>query len=518
MGIAHALIWNDSKKGRLLGAFVAMLVALSITADPASRTQVSEAAGQMVSVIVRELPGSGSAPEQTVQDLGGTVGLHIGIIDGFVADVPQGGLGTLEASPHIHSVTPNYQVQLQHAVDGFDAPNDKGSMFNTNMTIKAHEAWQKGYTGKGIDVALIDTGIVGVNGLRGSGKVINGPDLSFETSAESLRYLDTNGHGTHMAGIIAGRDDAVVSGKEKGDHDNFIGVAPDARVLNLKVANAVGTTDVSQVLAAINWVVEHRYDNGMNVRVLNLSFGTDGTQNYTVDPLAYAAEVAWRKGIVVVVAAGNRGYGSAKLNNPAYDPYVIAVGASNTNGTNEVTDDTVPDFSSCGDGTRNPDLVAPGKSIVSLQSPSSHIDLTHPEGRVGTRFFRGSGTSQSAAVVSGAAAILLQQRPNLTPDQVKSLLTSTASRMPVADPICQGYGLINMRAAIDAPTLPAAQLWPPSTGTGSLELARGSAHVGDPNGVALTGEVDIFGNTWSGNTWSGNTWSGNTWSGSNWGE
>src|SRR5438093_8645645 len=113
-----------------------------------------------------------------------------------------------------------------------------------------------------------------------------------------------------MAGIIAGHDDNV-SASEYTNHDNFMGVAPDARIVNVKVASASGATDVSQVIAAIDWVVQHRTDNGMNIRVLNLSFGTDGTQDYRVDPLAYAAEVAWRKGITVVVAAGNSGYGTA---------------------------------------------------------------------------------------------------------------------------------------------------------------------------------------------------------------
>ena len=147
--------------------------------------------------------------------------------------------------------------------------------------------------------------------------------------------------------------------------------------------------------------MKHRRDNGLNIRVLNLSFGTDGEQDYLVDPLAFAAEVAWRKGIVVVVAAGNGGFGSAKLNNPAYDPFVIAVGGADGKGTHDWKDDVVPEWSSFGDGTRNPDLVAPGQSVVSLRVPGSFLDLQHPAGRVGStpRFFRGSGTSQAAAVL-----------------------------------------------------------------------------------------------------------------------
>ena len=162
-------------------------------------------------------------------------------------------------------------------------------------------------------------------------------------------------------------------------------------------------TDVSQVLAAIDWVVQHRQDHGLNIRVLNLAFGTDGAQDYRLDPLAFAVEVAWRKGIAVVVAAGNGGAAAGRLNNPAYDPFVIAVGAVDGNGTSTMADDVVPSWSSSGDGVRNPDLVAPGKSLVSLRVPGSHIDRTFgATARVGkTRFFRGTGTSQAAAFVSG---------------------------------------------------------------------------------------------------------------------
>jgi hypothetical protein len=291
--------------------------------------------------------------------------------------------------------------------------------------------------------------------------------------------------------------------------------APGARLVSVKVASATGATDVSQVLAAIDWVVQHRHDSGLNIRVLNLSFGTDGTQPYTIDPLSYAAEVAWRRGIVVVAAAGNAGYGSEKLNNPAYDPYLLAVGALDDNGTRSSADDVVPEWSSRGDGVRNPDLVAPGKSIVGLRNPGSEVDLTNPEGRVGERFFRGSGTSQAAAVVSGAAALLLDKRPGLTPDQLKSLFTSTASRLQKADPVAQGAGVLNLRAAAAARTPSATQRHIPSEGTGSLEGARGSAHI-EMDGDALSGEQDIFGEPWDGATWAPNSWSQTSWSGGLW--
>jgi serine protease AprX len=397
-------------------------------------------------------------------------------------------------------------------------------------------------------VAVIDSGVVPVDGLRSPGKVLNGPDLSFEglscdaagCTASPVAGLDTYGHGTHLAGIIAGRDDAAPGTVTSASSGNFVGVAPDARIVSVKIADAMGRTDVSQAIAAIDWVIQHKNANGMNIRVLNMSFGTDGVQRYQLDPLAYAAEQAWHKGIVVVVAAGNSGYGSPKLNNPAYDPYVIAVGGSDGLGTATTDDDIVASWSASGDGTRNPDVVAPGQSVVSLRVPNSHLDAAYPGGRTGERFFRGTGTSQSAAVVSGAAALLLEQRPELTPDQVKALLTGSARKLPSSDAKAQGSGLIDLAAASAAATPNAVQVWERSTGTGSLDMARGTAIV-KHEGRELRGETDFTGRKWdaqkfakalqkavegkgplkaqlsaSGLTWNGLTWNGLTWNGLTW--
>jgi serine protease AprX len=522
--VAYGMSWDHPKKGRLFRAALAAFVAASFfpVVQPASA-----AAGRLVSVIVRELPGTGDLPEQVVEDLGGTVARHIGILRGFVARVPSGGVATLRGSPGVHSVTPDGRLHLHSDLDG-DGP----ITYAPGNPTKAGSYWSQGYTGKGVDVALIDSGVVPVDGLTAQGKVINGPDLSFESQSPDLRYLDTFGHGTHMAGIIAGG-----RVRSAGDVLFNMGVAPEARLLSLKVADVNGVTDVSQVIAAIDWVVQHRNDNGMNIRVLNLSFGTDGTQDYKLDPLSYAVEVAWHKGIVVVVSGGNTGFGTNKLNNPAYNPYVIAVGALDTKGTNMGTDDAVASFSSCGNAARRPDLVAPGTSVLSLRDPGSKLDVSHPGARVEDKFFKGSGTSQAAAVVSGAAALVINQRPSATPDQVKALLTSTAAPLPLADPNCQGAGTLNLRAARDAPTpLAAVQAFPPSTGLGTLEGARGSVHITDGT-TELRGEQDIFGTawdaptwaaqslagtswvggTWNGNQWAANAWSGMSWSGMSWG-
>ena len=158
--------------------------------------------------------------------------------------------------------------------------------------INVKQLWSHGVDGSGIGVALIDSGVAPVPGLDGQGKLINGADLSFDSQSESLRYLDAYGHGTHMASIIAGND---------GTRSGFRGVAPGAHIVNVKVGAADGTVDVSQVIAAIDWTVQHRNDPGLNIRVISLSYGTDSLQSYQIDPLTMAVESAWRNGIVVVV-------------------------------------------------------------------------------------------------------------------------------------------------------------------------------------------------------------------------
>jgi serine protease AprX len=508
-------------------AAATMVVAGLAGPATANAATPSASVAERASVIVRELPGAGNAAEKAVTALGGSVGSQLSIIGGFKAQVPTDRLTALRAVPGVVSVTEDAGLALQSTSDVADQASQPGSLYTlANKVTGASSLWDKGVTGKGVDVAVVDSGVVPVDGLQG--KVVYGPDLTLEAGGAS-KNLDTYGHGTHMSGIIAGRDAATTS--PSGDSSNFVGIAPDSRIVSIKVADAKGQTDVSQAIAAIDWVVQNRNRNGLNIRVLNMSFGTDGVQSYLLDPLAYAAEQAWHKGIVVVVAVGNQGFGTAKVNNPAYDPYLIAVGSDNANGTATTADDAVSSFSNSGDGTRNPDVVAPGDHVVSLRDAGSTLDTTYPAARIGDRLFRGSGTSQAAAVVSGAAALLISQRPELTADQVKALLTGTAQPIPGATAAEQGHGLIDLAAASTTPApADATQTFAVSTGAGSLELSRGSVHV-TVGGKQVKGEVDVRGQAynagavaaglrngtnWSGMTWSGMTWSGMTWSGMTW--
>ena len=359
--------------------------------------------------------------------------------------------------------------------------------------------------------------------MDGPGKLSYGPDLSVEGNG-ALTDQDTFGHGTFMAGIIAGRDTAALTDKSINALDPAvqIGVAPDARLLSIKLANSDGSSDVSQIIAALNWITEHPVAaDGSRVRIVNLSFGTDSIQPYQLDPLAAAIENAWHHGVVVVVSGGNEGPLAGRLTDPAIDPYVLAVGASDAGDTTDGwTRPAVAPFSSSGTTTRHVDLLAPGTSVVSLRAPGSFMDLTHPEGLISGdttgRLFRGSGTSQAAAVVSGAAALLLQANPALSPDQVKAVLVATATPV-AAGPVYAGSGQLDVAAAVAAVqhatsktgtfllTPPvqalAIQTYPVSTGQGSLDAARGGAGLVDDNGTPISGEVDAQGNAWHPAAW-----------------
>ncbi len=512
--IAPSGVLASGRLSRLMTAFLVLALVLPTE-------QIGRAAGQLISVIVRKAPGVGDLPERLVESSGGAVGMRLAIIDGFEAQVPAKAVEWLDASPAIKAVTPNAPLKLQS--DNYNPGSDLGSMQHTDKVIGATRYWEAGFNGHGVDVAIIDSGVSPVDGLADTGKLLQGPDLSFESQAPNLRHLDTFGHGTFMAGLIAARNGG-------GDGQDYDGVAPGARIVSIKVADAHGATDVSQVIAAIDWVVQYGHSNGLDIRVLNLSFGTNSSQSYVLDPLAFAAEAAWHAGIFVVVAAGNNSGANGRLMDPAVDPFVVAVGAADSNGTVSVQDDSLLAFSALGDGTRNPDLVAPGRSIQGLRVPGSFIDQTYPTGRISDHFFRGSGTSQAAALISGAAALVIDQRPGIDPDQLKALLTSTAQPLSSADVRGQGAGMIDLRAALRTATPHATQAWAPSTGTGSLEKARGGVHLVS-QGVALRGERDIFGRrfrsasmaaaeaagtSWSGGTWNGSAWTGNEWSGNEW--
>ena len=541
------------RAGLAAGLALGGLLAAPSTSD-AIATRTAAASGPTVGQTARFIVQSDA--EQTLAvgraavGMGGRLVATQTSLGTVVVDLPIATANRLRSVAGVERVTPDSKLRLQGA--GFGPTEEDGDLTNVARLTGATTFWRNGYSGQGVDVALLDSGVLPVEGLMTPNKLVIGPDLSFESQAPNLADLDTFGHGTHMASIIAGRDGGTTPSTYATDNTRFLGMAPGSRVVSIKLADAQGNTDVSQVIAAIDWVVAHSRDAGLNIRVLNLSFGTDSVQDYRLDPLAHAAEVAWNRGIVVVASAGNSGRTQTGLANPAYDPAVLAVGAVNTQGTLDRSDDRVPAFSQHGavaEGKRAPDLVAPGTSIVGLRAKGSFVDLQFgATGAIGERFFKGSGTSQSAAVVSGASALLLSQRPWLSPDQVKDILRRSAHKVADSSVDAQGTGSLDLAAAYGTSTqrVATAQL---HAGGGSIDKARGRFKV-KQNGVVLTGERDIFGQsvsseatsgnevldgptgatwaagawtgspllgaTWAGDRWTGATWAGATWAGATW--
>jgi serine protease AprX len=397
-------------------------------------------------VIVRGT-SAGSLPLLTslIQQVGGVPGRQLPILDAVAADVPNASLNALAASSLVR------RVVLDRAV--------RDSMDRMGETIGATSVRQElGYDGTGIGVAVIDSGVaawhddLSVPGVPGSQRVdqfvdfVNGRQTSY----------DDYGHGTHVAGIIAGN--GIDSDGARA------GVAPGARLLVLKVLDASGRGRISDVIAAIDYVVSHH--STFNTRIINLSIGAGVFESYNTDLLTLAAKKAVDRGIVVVASAGNAGrnshgrdvYGGTTA--PGNAPWVLTVGASSTQGTGDRGDDVMAAFSSRGptaiDRTAKPDLVAPGVGAESLSAPGSTLYTTRPQyllsGTVATAampYFVLSGTSQAAPVVAGTVALMLQANPTLTPNAVKAILQYTAQHYEGYDALTQGTGFVNARGAVD---------------------------------------------------------------------
>lgn len=466
-------------------------------------------------VIVRALPGQLEAAKAQIVRAGGTVGDDLPLVDGFEAIVPRSLVGQIDVGA-VKAITTNDAIEFETL-----SYDESTTASNFIKTSGASTSWTAGKLGDGVGVAVLDTGVSSMNDF--SGRLVHGPDLSGEG-----RTIDSYGHGTVMAGVIGG------SGADSANRTGgaYTGVAPKATIVAVKVAGRNGATDVSTILHGMHWVAA--YKDQFNIRVLNLSWGSTSTQSPSIDPLNYAVQRLWDLGIVVVVAAGNSGPNPGTVTKPADDPVVISVGAFNDGGNTSTSDDSVVGWSSRGPtaaGVVKPDFVAPGRSLIATRSYGSTVEAENPKALVGASYIKGSGTSQAAAVTSGLAALLLANRPTLTPDQVKALLRASGSPIGGADANAQGTGRVNLGYALTADPGPATWQYRTALGSGSLEASRGGRNVqtdcnGDGVIEVIQGEITYrcdpwdpaawTGNSWTGNSWTGNSWTGNSWTGNSW--
>jgi serine protease AprX len=503
--------------------------ASALSPQPPDRAAPDTAAPAPAAVLDPGLPRAGRAEQPVivtggsgvaaaVARAGGRVTADLPLVDGVAARVPAAGLAALAADPATSGVTMDRRGRfVEYAYD------DTTTASNFARTSQATRAWADGNYGRGVGVAVIDTGVSPMPDL--AGRLVHGPDLSGEGTT-----IDSYGHGTVMAGAIAGNGNDSVS-RSGGA---FTGIAPMSHIVSVKTAGRNGVVDVSTILQAMHWVSAYREQ--YNIRVLNLSWGVGSTQSPSADPLNYAVQRLWAQGIVVVVAAGNSGPNPGSVTKPGDDPVVLTVGAFNDQGDADPANDSIPGWSSRGPtaaGHAKPDLVAPGRTIISARAYGSVVETNNPKALLPPSYIKGSGTSQAAAVTSGAAALLLAARPGLTPDQVKALLMGSAAPISGVAGSTQGRGRLQLAGALTAPAptggstpTPGATGVLPSgaSGLGQIEHSRGGRNVvASCNGVQteIRGEIDVrcerwAPQAWSGITWKGDAWTGITWKGSEW--
>ena len=390
-GARARLIRGHTRRAAIATAVIAAFAATSVAGAPAASASQSE-------TVIVTATGLLS-PVAAVLSVGGTVLTQFHIINGVEASVPTLEESVLAALPGI-IVTPDLSVSVQSTPEstGPHPPSD-AFLQETGATQLA----ALGDTGQGVTVAVLDTGIDNLPDF--AGRLLGGVDL---TNAGNP-YQDDYGHGTFVAGLIAGNG--------ASSNGQYSGEAPGANLVSIKVAGADGTTHLGTLISGLQWAVDHR--TGYGIKVLNVSLGFQPSKSTVSNPLDQAVEAVWNSGITVVASAGNAGPFNGTILSPGDDPLVITAGALDDMATPSIADDEMNDFSSAGptspDGWVKPDLVTSGRSVVSLAAPGSTIYDSHPSARIGAASFVGSGTSFSAAITSGAAALVLAANPGLSP-------------------------------------------------------------------------------------------------------
>jgi len=302
-------------------------------------------------------------------------------------------------------------------------------------TVGAPEVWDRSVTGKGIGVAVLDTGIYPHPDL--AGRIIVFKDFV----KNKTKTYDDNGHGTHCAGDVA-------SDGSKSD-SLYRGAAPGCNLIGIKVLDNMGSGSLSTVIQGIQWCIQNKDRYG--IRVISMSLGSTAMQSYEDDPVCLAVEEAWNNDIVVCVAAGNEGPEPRTIASPGIDPLVITVGASNDKNSVRFNDDAVAEFSSRGptiDGLAKPDVLCPGTNIISLRSPKSTLDFSNKTARVGDDYVSLSGTSMATPICAGVVALMLEANGRLRPDEVKEIIMSTAKPLPNLSEYEQGSGLVDAKECV----------------------------------------------------------------------
>ena len=354
--------------------------------------------------------------------------------------------------------------------------------------------------GNGVTVAVVDSGISphpDLNDYNGNSRIIARVNFTPDT----LSPDDFYGHGTHVAGTIAGLGQA--------SSQRYMGIAPEAKLVDVKVMDDWGYGTTSAVLVGLEWILNNRA--AYNIKVVNLSLNSRVNESYHESALSAALEVLWFNKIVVVVSAGNGG--KQRLYPPANDPFVITVGAADDKGTTAISDDTLPAFSAYGmtaDGFFKPDIVAPGTNIIApLSGDDNNLTWAYPGNRLPApdtyNYYKMSGTSMAAGVVSGAVALLLEDEPNLTPDQVKYRLQVTAKPFSRGESCSTGAGYLDIHSAVNGS----------STQSANTNL-QASQLLWTGNDPVTWGSVSWNSVSWNSVSWNSVSWNSVSWNSVSW--
>ena len=468
-------------------------------------------------IVQMDRGASPAAGKRLVRTLGGRVtSPTLRVINGFGASLSRKAAARLSKHPRVKSISRNSRMAMSSTdtsggavCPAADATTVPAKTMGTGRTaeplitsaiarlaqpmvnaVEADKAWWRA-TGRGVGVAVIDTGVAGdVQDFQrmsdGSSRVI----ASAVTNPCAKDANDHYGHGTHVAGLIAGNSLNYPTGQNS--YGRYMGVAPRANIVSVKVSDDDGNTTVLDVINGIQFAVDNK--TSLGIRVLNLSLASTVAESYRTDPLDAAVEQAWFSGLVVVAAAGNEGATQDGVTfAPANDPWVVTVGALDDKATWMRGDDSLATWSSRGltqDGVRKPDVLAPGVGLVSTLAPGSDFVDLCPTCVVDGKYFRAGGTSMAAAVVSGAAALLIEEHPDWTPDQVKGALVATVDNVPGAGGVVNAANALNASSTFTV-TLPPNELI--DTATRMIDWTRASfrrVSFRDASGTP-------YGTTWS---------------------
>jgi len=412
----------------------------------------------------------------------------------------------------------DYVVKDQKLQAQFDPALDSAKAGSPGiLEVGAPQAWSGlGVTGRGVGVAVVDSGVYAHPDL--AGRIVAAIDFtSLAPTVSNIPLSDLGGHGTHVAGLIAG-DGTRSAGL-------YTGIAPNANIIDVRVIDANGSSNVSIILRGLQWILANR--TTYNIKVVNMSLGATPTGSYKSDLMATAAEILNFAGVNAVVSAGNTGPLAGTITTPATDPYVITVGALDDNATPLLADDLMATFSSRGktffDRLAKPDLVAPGRKMVSLRSPGSELDSLFPDRQVtvlgapSADYYKLSGTSMAAPVVAGTIALMYERNPTLSPAQVKKRLKSTVTPLAFGTTLDRGAGLVNAYRAVssvDAGREYSSDRVSDAFAKDMKKFIQGQQFVW--RDLAYNGGVDSGGVSWEGVTWENVRWDAVTWENLTW--